>query len=194
VDSSAAGDAAAGADTGALLSREVEEARQAATKARQDAERADAPRRAPRTFALAQQNEREAEAALKGQDAGSAGLQFKKAQQGYKQAIREAERAATAGEKHTAAVQRPQSDAAQAREQAKLDSEAQQQLAVLTREEAIRLEAHRFAKDVFDAAQAKHAEAEGLVSRGNYAAASRAFQDATARYIEAARRTTEARR
>jgi len=193
-ESSAATDAAAGADTGPLLSREVEEARQAATKARQDAERADAPRRAPRAFALAQQKEHEAEAALKGQEAGSAGLQFKKAQQGYKQAMREAERAATAGEKHTAAVQRPQSDAAQAREQAKLDSEAQQQVAVLTREEAIRLEAHRFAKDVFDAAQAKHAEAEGLVSRGNYAAASRAFQDATARYIEAARRTTEARR
>ena len=74
-----------------------------------------------------------------------------------------------------------------------LESEAQQQVAVLTRAEAVRNEANRFAKAVFDAAQAEHAEAEALVSCGNYAAASLAFQDATARYLEATRRTQGAR-
>jgi hypothetical protein len=192
VEPPAAGAAAGGAGTAALNKPEVEEAGQArlaAVKARQDAERAGAPSRAPRAFALAQQREGEAEAALKGQDAASAKLQFRRVEQRYKQAIKEAERAATEEKKRSAALHPPPSDAGQSREQAKLESEAQQQVAVLTREEAVRIEANRFAKDVFDAAQAKLAEAERLFSSRNYAAASLAFQDATARYLEATRRT-----
>jgi len=180
-------------------------------KARQEAERAAAPTRAPRTFAAAQQKESAAEAALVAEDAASARREFESAQQGYEQATREAERAKAVEEKQrTAAQPRQPSDADQARDrmaaarrtaeqagssqqttspEAKQDSEAQQQVAVLVREEAVRVEANRLAKDVFDAAQAKQAEAERMVSRRNYAAASVAFQDATARYMEATRRT-----
>jgi len=49
-------------------------------KARQEAERVLAPSRAPRTFALAQEKESEAEAALGRQDAASARVQFQKEQ------------------------------------------------------------------------------------------------------------------
>jgi exonuclease SbcC len=153
---------------------------------------------------LAQQKENEAEAALGRQDAASAKLEFQKAQQTYKQAAQEAERAATGEEKQrVAALQRQQSDAEQARaaQETKRASEAQQQVAMLTanveqwrgrvlarREEAVRTEANRLAKDVFDAAQAKQAEAEGLVGRQNYTAASLAYQDAAERYMEATQR------
>ena len=202
------------------------QARGAAVKARQEAERVLAPSRAPRTFALAQEKESEAEAALGRQDAASARVQFQKAQQEYKQATQEAERGAIGEEKQrTAALQRQQSDAEQARdrmtvarrtaEQAgpsqrgtsllasakakereagaalarsdfgaaeksfraaesayqaaaqeakKEESEAQQQVAALTREEAVRIEANRLAKDVFDAAQAKQ-QAESARTR-----------------------------
>ena len=200
-------DAAGSPDTAALHKREVEEAGQAravVAKARQDAERVAAPSRAPRTFSLAQQKENEAEAALERQDAASAKLEFQKAQRTYKEAAQEAERAATGEEKQrVAALQRQQSDAEQARaaQETKRASEAQQQVAMLTanveqwrgrvlarREEAVRTEANRLAKDVFDAAQAKQTEAEGLIGRQNYTAASLAYQDAAERYMEATQR------
>jgi len=196
VEPPAAGAEAGGADTAALNKTEVEEAgqaRRAAVKARQDAERAGAPSRAPRTFALAQQKESEAEATLVGRDAVSAKMAFQKARQGYQQATKEAEQIATGEQKQRAAEQQARASQPDATPEAKQESEAQQQVAVLIREEAVRLEANRLAKDVFDAAEAKQAEAEKLVSRRNYAAASLAFQDATARYMEATRRTQVAR-
>ena len=56
------------------------------------------------------------------------------------------------------------------------------------REQAVKAEADRLAKDLFDAAQAKQAEADGLASRQNFAAATPAYQDAAERYMEAAGR------
>jgi len=186
-------------------------------KARQEAERVLAPSRAPRTFALAQEKESEAEAALGRQDAASARVQFQKEQARDRMTVarRTAEQAgpsqrgtsllasAKAKEREAgAALARSDFGAAEksfraaesayqaaAQEAKKEESEAQQQVAALTREEAVRIEANRLAKDVFDAAQAKQAEAEGLLSRRNYAAASLAFQDVTGRYMEATRRT-----
>ena len=263
-------DSATAVEGSLLHKREVEEAgqaRTAAARARNDAERVSASSRASRTFALAQQKEREAEAALGGQDAASAKLQFQNAQQAYKQATQEAEREAAGEEKQrVATLQRQQADADQARDrmtaarrtaeqagasqyaakmlasaqskerdagtalgrsdygaaarsfrdaesdyqaaaqEAKRESEAQGQLAMLKtsveqwrsrtstrRDEAVKTEANRLAKDVFDAAQAKQAEAEGLVGRQNYSAASFAYQDAAERYMEATRRAERVR-
>src|SRR4030095_4296419 len=60
--------------------------------------------------------------------------------------------------------------------------------ALVRREEALKAEANRLAKDVFDAAQATQTEAEGLSGRQNYHGASLAYQDAAERYMEATQR------
>src|SRR5262249_22616469 len=238
-------DSAAESKASSLRERDLAEAEQArvlAAKARQDAERAAAPSRAPRTFSLGQERQKEAEASLASQDAASAKLQFQKAQSAYRQAAQEAERAATAEEnQRVASLQRQRSDADQARDrmadakrsaeqaganqyspklfasaqvkerdagtaisrsdygaaerlfrdaesnyqtaaqEARRESEAQRQVAMLTssveqarsrvlarREEAIKSEANRLAKEAFDAAQAKQGEADALVARQNY--------------------------
>jgi len=152
---------------------DAEKARERMAAARGTAEQAGASQHAPRLLASAQAKERNAGVALGRSDYGAAERSFRDAESDYQSAAQEAKRA----------------------------SEAQQQVAILTsnveqgrkralarREEALTIEANRLAKDVFDAAQAKQAEAEGLVNRQNYTAASLAYQDAAERYMEATHR------
>jgi len=54
------------------------------------------------------------------------------------------------------------------------------------RDEAVRVEADRFAKNLFDAAEAKQADAVGLFRRQKFTPAANAFQEAAGRYEEAA--------
>jgi hypothetical protein len=57
--------------------------------------------------------------------------------------------------------------------------------AAARRQEALTAEADKVARDVFDQAQAKQVEADGLVNRKDLAAATRAYQEAADRYGEA---------
>jgi hypothetical protein len=57
--------------------------------------------------------------------------------------------------------------------------------ALARREDAVKAEADRVAKDVFDAGRAKETEADGLAGRQNLTAATHAYDDAGQRYLEA---------
>ena len=57
-----------------------------------------------------------------------------------------------------------------------------------TRTRAVRMEADQLARDLFAAGQTKQAEADGLLRRQEYAAASKAYEEAGERYMEAAMR------
>jgi hypothetical protein len=113
------------------------------------------------------------------------------------------ERAAAAERERAASAQRQQLEAEQARErEARRESETQQRQvallranaeesrgrAVSRREQAVKADAERFAKDVFHAAEAKLSEADGQVKSQSFAAASRAYHDAADRYVEASMR------
>jgi hypothetical protein len=57
--------------------------------------------------------------------------------------------------------------------------------AAARRQEALAAEADKVARDVFDRAQAKQVEADGLASRKDLVAAALAYQEAADRYGEA---------
>ena len=61
------------------------------------------------------------------------------------------------------------------------------------RQQALAAEADQLARDLFDQAQARQVEGDGLASRKELAAAVRAYQDAAERYGEAAIRARAAR-
>jgi hypothetical protein len=114
-------------------------------------------------------------------------LAVAKAQQDAEQvaAARQAEaaRVAAAEQVRVAALQRQRAEA----EVASLKSGVEQvrSRVAARREQAVKAEADRLAKDLFDVAHAKQIEADGLLSRQNFAAASQAYQDAQERYMEA---------
>jgi hypothetical protein len=204
----------AGSEVGAAAQRrrdldEAQQARKATERARQEAEQATAPQLASKTFALAQQRERQGEASFGRQDFASAKGRFHDAQQGYKQAGQEAaveqQRAAAlqrqqaeAEQQRVATLQRQQAEAEQqARERAtaalKSGGEQARGRTVARREEAAKAEAERLARDLFEAGQVKQTEADGLMARQNFTAAVQAYQDASERYVEAAMRAQGAR-
>ena len=68
------------------------------------------------------------------------------------------------------------------------DAESHRSGTEQTRTRAVRAEADQLARDLFSAGQAKQAEADGLLRRQEYAAASKAYDEAGERYMEAALR------
>src|SRR5262249_21578318 len=135
----------------------AEQARERMTGARRAAEESEAVQYAPKLFALAQTKERDGQTALTRSDYGQAAKLFGEAQAEYQSAAREAD-----GEKG-----RLKSGVEQSRSRM-----------VTRRTEAVNAEAARFAKDDFDAAQAKQTEGDTLQKSENFAAASQAYQDA----------------
>ncbi len=118
----------------------------------------------------AQRKERDAVAALGRSEYGRAIQSFGEAQSDYQTAAREAKRKAEA-------------------DQRQVDQSRGKMLE--RREEAAKAAADRFAKDIFDTAEAKKAEADELVSR-NIVAALQAYHDAIERYGEASRQAKAA--
>ena len=149
---------------------EAQQARDRMTAARRAAEQAEAPEYAPRLLASAQTRERDGQAALGRSDYGQAAKLFSDAQSDYQSAARDAdaERRRVSGVKAAA-------DQSRSRMLSRKD-------------EAEKAEAIRLAKDLFDAGQAKQAEADGLMNRQNFAAAGPIYQDAGEKYAEAASR------
>ena len=68
------------------------------------------------------------------------------------------------------------------------DAESHRSGTEQTRTRAVRAEADQLVRDLFTAGQAKQAEADGLLRRQEYAAASKAYEEAGERYMEAALR------
>jgi hypothetical protein len=124
-------------------------------------------------FASAQAKERESTTALGKSDQGSAFQMFTAAESAYVAAAEAARREAET-ERQLAPVKAALDDA-----QAKAST---------SRKQALTAEADWVVKDLFHAAQAKHVEADDLVSRQNLAAATQAYLDAADRYAAAARR------
>ena len=233
---------------------EAAQAQRAAVDARQDADKAQAPRYAATTFAAALQKKTDGDALIGREDFPAARKHFEDAQALYRQAAQEAvamiERrrseteqargamqiARRAADQATAdkyaptliaaglakerdgqtAVGRSDYDlairhfrdaqadyqaAAQAAAQEAKKEETRQQVAALQtsteqsrkemearRDQAVKAEADRLAKNLFDAGQTKQAEATTLASRQSFVAATKAYQDAAERYREAADR------
>jgi len=148
----------------------VEQARARAMIARREAERVAAAFYASKLFAAAQVKEEEGGAALGRADVAAAIKLLAEAQSQYEAAAVEAKRE-TDREWQLAPLK---ASVEQARAKART-----------RHEEAIAAEADRLAKDIFTAAQAKHVEADGLAARQSFAAAARAYDEATERYAEA---------
>jgi hypothetical protein len=138
----------------------AEQARAGMTTAKRAAEQARAGQFAAKVIASAQQKESEGGAAFQRPDYEVAAKSFSEATAFYQEARREAETLA-----------------------ASLDQSLRWMGG--KRDDAVKAEAGRFAKEQFDAAQAKQAEADGLVRTSNFAAAANAYQDAAQRYMEA---------
>jgi len=157
---------------------EAEQARSRMTAARQAAERVAAGFYARQRFASAQSKERDGDAALGKSDYAAAARLFAEAQSEYQTAMAEAPR-----------------EEEKERQLARLRSSLDQAHAAAAgrRQQALAAEADQLARDLFDQAQARQVEGDGLASRKELAAAVRAYQDAAERYGEAAIRARAAR-
>jgi predicted Ser/Thr protein kinase len=157
---------------------DAEQARQRMTAARRAAERVAAEFYARRRVASAQSKERDGMAALGKSDYAAAIGLFAEAQSEYQAAAQEAP----------------------------LEEEKERQLALLRtgldqahasaaagRAQALAVEADHLAKDLFDQAQARQVEGDGLATRKELAAAAKAYRDAAERYGEAVLRARAAR-
>ena len=148
------------------------------TAARQAAERVAAGFYARNRFLSAQTKEREALAALGKSDYVTAGALFAEAQSEYQAATTEA----------------PREEDKQRKVGALNASLDQAHAAVAARrQEALTAQADQLARELFDQAQARQIEGDGLTSRNDLAAAARAYQEAAARYGEAAARARATR-
>jgi hypothetical protein len=157
---------------------EAEHARQRMIAARQAAERVAAGFYARKRFGSAQGKERDGLAALgKADYAAAAGL-FAAAQAEYQ----------------AAAVEAPREEENE-RQLARLRTGLDQAhaAAAARRQQALAAGADQLARDLFDQAQARQVEGDGLASRKDLVAAARAYQDAAARYEEATARARAAR-
>jgi serine/threonine-protein kinase len=157
---------------------EAEQARQRMIAARQAAERVAAGFYARRRFGSAQGKEREGLAALGKSDYAAAAALFAAAQAEYQ----------------AAAVEAPREEENE-RQLARLRTSLDQAHAAATarRQQALAAGADQLARDLFDQAQARQVEGDGLASRKDLVAAARAYQDAAARYAEATARARAAR-
>jgi predicted Ser/Thr protein kinase len=141
--------------------------------ARLAAERAAAAYYAPKLLATAQAKERDGAEALRRTDFGSAIRLLGEARSSYQAAAEEAKRAADA-ERQIASL--------------KTTVEQARGTAIARRQQALAVDAGRFAADLLGAAEAKHAEADALAKRENFAAAARAYDEAAEQYAQAALR------
>ena len=165
-------------DPSAVARDNAEQARSRMTAARQAAERVAAGFYARNRFLSAQTKEREALAALGKSDYVTAGALFAEAQSEYQAATTEA----------------PREEDKQRKVGALNASLDQAHAAVAARrQEALTAQADQLARELFDQAQARQIEGDGLTSRNELAAAARAYQEAAARYGEAAARARATR-
>jgi eukaryotic-like serine/threonine-protein kinase len=157
---------------------EAEQAQSRMRAAKQAAERVAAGFYARQRFTAAQSMEREGASAFGRSDYAAAVRLFAQAQSEYQAAQAEAPR----GEEHE-------------RQQALLRASLDQAhaAAAARRQQALAAEADQLARDVFDQAQIRQVEGDGLASRKELAAAARAYQDAAERYGDAERRARAAR-
>ncbi len=103
----------------------------------------------------------------------------------------EAERqkaAADAERQRVAALQRQQQEEAGRQASLKQDLDRARGAAIAGRDQALKGEADKLVRDVFEAGRTKEAEADGLARGPQVAQATAAYQDATQRYGEATRR------
>jgi hypothetical protein len=157
---------------------DAEQARIRMTAARQAAERVAAGFYARKRFASAQSKERDGVAALGKLDYATAVGLFAEAQAEYQAAMAEAPR-----------------EEDNERQLAQLRAGLDQAHAAVAarRQQALAAEADQLARDLFDQAQARQVEGDGLASRKDLAAAARAYRDAAERYGEAAARARATR-
>jgi eukaryotic-like serine/threonine-protein kinase len=157
---------------------DAEQARLRMAEARRAAERVAAVFFARTRFAEAQGKERDGMAALQKSDYGAAIGLFAEAQSEYQAAEKEA--AQEEKRVRQLAVARTGLDQAHA-------------VVATRRQEALAAEADNLARDLFDQAQARQVEGDGLVSRRDLAGAARAYREAAERYGEAALKARAAR-
>jgi hypothetical protein len=165
--------------------RAAEAARVAATNARTNAEKAGADRSAGGTFARAEQQAREAQAAL-GRDDGAAEQRFKAAERQYQTATDEARSAAETDRQRRAVLQRQQGEAEDLRDRA-----------TATRRLAEQAGGDRYAASTMASARAKEQTGQAALGREDWPQASSAFRGAQAEFQTAAqeaRREDEAER
>ena len=158
--------------------QDAEQARLRMADARRAAERVAAVFFAPKRFTEAQGKEREGMAALAKSDYAAAIGLFTEAQSQYQAAVREAPQEEERVRQLT--VERTSLDEAHA-------------LASARRQEALAAEADNLARDLFDRAQARQVQGDGLASRKDLAGAARAYREAAERYGEAALKARAAR-
>ena len=158
---------------------EAEQSRNLMVTARRNAEQAGADHHAAKLLASAQTKERDGQTAFARSEYDAAGRLFREAQSDYQSATQEAKREAEMERRQLAML--------------KSSAEQSRSKTVTRREDAVKAEADRLAKPLFDAAQAKQTEADGLAGRQDFPAANQAYQDAADRYMEAAMRAQTVR-
>jgi eukaryotic-like serine/threonine-protein kinase len=149
---------------------DAEQARLRMAEAKRAAERVAAEFFARKRFDAAQGKERDGMTALAKSDYAAAIGLFTEARTEYQAALQEAP--AEEEKERQRSLVRSNLDQAHAS-------------AAARRQEALAAEADKVARDVFDRAQAKQVEADGLANRKDLAAAARAYQEAADRYGEA---------
>ena len=149
---------------------DAEQARRRMSEVKRAAERVAAEFFARKRFAAGQSKESDAITALGKSDYAAAIGLFSEARTEYQAALQEAP-----------------AEEEKERQRALLKSTLDQAhaSAAARRQEALAAEADKVARDVFDRAQAKQVEADGLANRKDLAAAARAYQEAADRYGEA---------
>ena len=157
---------------------DAEQARRRMIEAKRAAERVAAEFFARKRFAAAQSKESDGITALGKSDYAAAIGLFAEARTEYQAALQEAP-----------------AEEEKERQRALLKSHLDQAhaSAAARRQEALAAEADKVARDVFDRAQAKQVEADGLANRKDLAAAARAYQEAADRYADAVVRARAAR-
>jgi serine/threonine-protein kinase len=157
---------------------DAERARSRMTATKQAAEGVAAGFYARARFASAQSKERDGVAAMGRGEYAAAGSRFTEAQAEYQAALAEVPR-----------------EEEKERQLALLRSDLDQAHAAVAaqRRQALAAEADQLARDVFDPAQARQVEGDGLASRKELAAAARAYRDAAEGYAAAERRARAAR-
>jgi len=157
---------------------DAERARSRMTAAKQAAEGVAAGFYARARFASAQSKERDGAAAMGRGEYAAAGSRFTEAQAEYQAALAEVPR-----------------EEEKERQLALLRSDLDQAHAAVAaqRRQALGAEADQLARDVFDQAQTRQVEGDGLASRKELAAATRAYRDAAEGYAAAERRARAAR-
>jgi serine/threonine protein kinase len=165
----------------AARQKDAEQFRDRMVQARSQADQANARSLVTRVYQDAAAKESDAQQLFSRADGHAAGSRFREAQQEYeraKQRFGEAQQGYETATKEARAVAKDLMDKARGG-------------AVASREQADKAEAEKLAKDLFDAAAAKQAQADGLANRQDYAAATPLYQDAGRGFDSALKRARE---